>query len=584
MKKIAIMGLGMVGGAIHRYFLTKNINPALYDPAKGFSDSSVLADAEIIFIAVPTPYYLDGSGFDDSYLHEAIRTIPVAGKTIVLKSTILPGTTDVLQEAYPQHRILFNPEFLTESRADQDMQFPNRQIVGYTKLSRQDAETVMDILPDAPYKKIIPAKAAETVKYFGNAFYALKVAYANQMFDLCNTIGVDYELIKECAKAEPWMGEMHWEIYHRGYRGYGGKCLPKDTRSILQLAKQNGVDLTLLNSAEEYNNQLQESQGIDISWKIGSPDKMTIGNGRQATGKKYLVTGGAGFIGSTLAKKLLEEGHEVVIIDNLMTGMRERIPAGATFIEADLTDLESVKPHFSGIDGVFHCAAIPRVPYSVEHPIESSTHNIFGTLNTLIAARDAGVKRVVYSASSSAYGDQEELPQHPGMKTKPLSPYALQKLVGEHYCTQFASLYGLQAISLRYFNVYGPGMAEDGAYAPVFAIFKRQKLAGQPLTVFGDGSQTRSFTHVDDVVRANIAAMTSDRVGNGEVVNVGGDRSVSIREITEYFNHPVQYLPSRPGDVPHSQADNSLTKELLGWEPRISFDEGFRNLLENWGL
>src|SRR5512133_1579718 len=467
MSRIAIIGAGMVGGAVHRYFLTKNIHPSIYDPAKGFADPSVLANADIIFIAVPTPYYLDGTGFDDSYLHKAIQTIPVPGKTIVLKSTILPGTTDALQVAYPQHRILFNPEFLTESRVDKDMQFPNRQIVGYTKESRCDAETVLDILPDAPFKKIVPAKAAETVKYFGNAFYALKVAYANQMFDLCNAIGVDYEIVKECGKAEPWIGEMHLDIFHRGYRGYGGKCLPKDTRSIIQLGKKFDVQLSILDAAEAYNNNLQQSQGIDISWKIGSPEKEEMRsekNNASVPKKRYIVTGGAGFIGSTLAKQLLKEGHDVTIIDNLITGKRERIPAEATFIEADLTDLESIRPHFLGIDGVFHCAAVPRVPYSVEHPIESSTHNIFGTLNTLVAARDAGVKRVVYSASSSAYGDQEELPQHPGMKTKPLSPYALQKLVGEHYCTQFSSLYGLEAVSLRYFNVYGPNMAEDGAY------------------------------------------------------------------------------------------------------------------------
>ena len=279
MKKIGIMGVGMVGGAIHRYFLTKNIEPALYDPHKGHNDISVLNDADLIFVAVPTPYYLDGpdghrgEGFDDSFLHEAIKAIPGEGKTVVLKSTILPGTTDALQKAYPQHRILFNPEFLTESRVDEDMQHPTRQIVGYTEQSRCDAETVMDTLPDAPFQKIVPAKVAEAVKYFSNAFYALKVAYANQFFDLCDKAGIDYETVKECGKAEPWMGDMHWEIFHRGYRGYGGKCLPKDTRALIQLAKKHGIDMTTLMSAETYNNDLQTAQGIDIAWKEGSPDK-----------------------------------------------------------------------------------------------------------------------------------------------------------------------------------------------------------------------------------------------------------------------------------------------------------------------
>ena len=273
--RIAIIGTGMVGGAVNRYFLTKNIQPALFDPPKGYHDIEVLRDADVIFVAVPTPFYLDGSGFDDSYLKAAINTIPVPGKTIVLKSTILPGTTDALQELYPQHRILFNPEFLTETRADKDMQFPNRQMVGFTDKSRGDAELVMDMLPRAPFEKIMPAKAAELVKYVTNAFYSLKVTYANQMYDLCDKLGVEYDLIKAGVEQEPWMGgTMHWEVMHKGYRGYGGKCLPKDTRSIIQLARKLGVDLSVLEAAEVYNNELGKKQGLDIQWEEGSPKKI----------------------------------------------------------------------------------------------------------------------------------------------------------------------------------------------------------------------------------------------------------------------------------------------------------------------
>lgn len=272
------MGTGMVGGALDRYFKTQNVQTGLYDPPKGLSDVEVLRGADVIFLAVPTPYYLDGTGFDDSFMRAAIEAIPVPGKTIVLKSTITPGTTEKFQALYPQHRILFNPEFLTETTADFDMQFPKRQIVGYTPESRRDAELVMGLLPRAPFEKIVSAKDAEMVKYFGNAFYALKVAYANQMFDLCQKMGVDYDTVKDCAKAEPMIvGDQrntHLEIYHKGYRGYGGKCLPKDTRSIIQLAESLGIDLALLKEAEKYNNELQKSQGIDIQWKEGSPDKV----------------------------------------------------------------------------------------------------------------------------------------------------------------------------------------------------------------------------------------------------------------------------------------------------------------------
>lgn len=271
MKRIAIMGTGMVGGTLARFFETQSVAVGLYDPPKGLQDVSLLAAADVIFIAVPTPYYLDRAGFDDSFLRAAIEAIPVAGKTIVLKSTILPGTTERFQSMYSQHRFLFNPEFLTESTADFDMQHPNRQIIGVTAQSREDAAAVLELLPRAPFEKVIPATEAELVKYFGNAFYALKVAYANQMFDVCQKLGLDYDLIKECAKAEPMVGGTHLEVIHKGYRGYGGKCLPKDTRSIIQLAKQHGIDLTLLAAAEEYNNALVAGQGLDIQWHEGSP-------------------------------------------------------------------------------------------------------------------------------------------------------------------------------------------------------------------------------------------------------------------------------------------------------------------------
>lgn len=277
MPRIAIMGTGMVGGALDRALKLQNVQAGLFDPPKGLSDVTVLRDADVIFVAVPTPYYLDGSGFDDSFMRAAIEAIPVPGKTIVLKSTITPGTTDRFQSEFPQHRFLFNPEFLTETTADYDMQFPKRQMVGYTPQSRGDAELVMGILPRALFEKIIPAKTAEMVKYFGNAFYALKVAYANQMFDLCQKMGIEYDVIKECAKAEPMMvGDQrnsHLEIFHKGYRGYGGKCLPKDTRSIIQIADAHGVDLSLLKKAEEYNNELGRKQKIDIQWEEGSPKR-----------------------------------------------------------------------------------------------------------------------------------------------------------------------------------------------------------------------------------------------------------------------------------------------------------------------
>lgn len=299
---------------------------------------------------------------------------------------------------------------------------------------------------------------------------------------------------------------------------------------------------------------------------------------------KYLVTGGAGFVGSTLTDALLAAGHSVRIIDNFSTGKREQVNPGAELIEADFTDLEAIKPHFVGMDGVFHLGALPRIPLSIEQPVETTHVNLMGTLNVLVAARDAKVKRLVYSASSSAYGNQPTLPLRPDMPPDPLNPYALQKFVGEKFCQQFSRFYGLETVSLRYFNLYGPRMADTGAYVSVIATFRRQRLAGDSLTVVGDGEQSRDFTHVSDAVRANMLAMASDKVGTGEVLNIGAGERHSVNEIAAAFGGEATHLPERPGEIKHTLADISLTKELIGWEPKMKFADGLRLVIQDAGL
>lgn len=298
----------------------------------------------------------------------------------------------------------------------------------------------------------------------------------------------------------------------------------------------------------------------------------------------YLVTGGAGFIGSNLVDKLIEAGHQVRVLDNLYTGKRSNVNPAAEFVLADFTKLDEIKPHFAGIDGVFHVGAIPRIPLSIEQPIETMQANVMGTLNVLVAARDAKVKRVVYSASSSAYGDQKEMPLKPEMRPNPLNPYALHKYVGELLCEEFSRLYGLPTVSLRYFNVYGPRMANDGAYVTVIAVFMRQRKAGEQLTIAGDGGQTRDFTHVYDVVRANMLAMESPKVGKGEVVNVGAGEKHSVNEIAAAVGGETKFIDARPAEARDTLADISLTTELIGWTPQIKFADGLRELLKAEGL
>lgn len=298
----------------------------------------------------------------------------------------------------------------------------------------------------------------------------------------------------------------------------------------------------------------------------------------------YLVTGGAGFIGSHLADSLLKDGHQVRIIDNLSTGKRERVPAGAEFHEADFTNFVAIRPFFDGVDGVFHVGALPRIPYSIDHPIESAQANIFGTLNVLVATRDAKVKRLVYSASSSAYGAQPEMPLRPDMRPNPINPYAMQKYVGELMIEEFSRFYGLETVGLRYFNVYGPRMADEGAYVTVIAIFMRQKKAGEALTIAGDGEQTRDFTHVYDIVKANRLAMDSKNVGKGEILNAGTGERHSINKIASIIGGPTATIPARFGEAKDSLADISLTKQMIGWEPTIKFEDGLRELLKSQGL
>ena len=261
--KIGIVGVGMVGGALNRYFVANKIKPLLYDKHQKNGSYAQINKADVIFICVPTPFD-EKKGFNLFSVEEAIKMIK-GKKIIVIKSTVLPGTTKKLQKKYPQHKILFNPEFLTEASADNDMFYPDRQIVGYTKESYNVASDIMRLLPLAPFERIIPATEAETAKYFGNCWFSVKVIYANQMYDLCRALKINYDRVKECAAADKRIGPSHLEIFHKGYRGYGGKCLPKDTKALIQKGKELGVDLELLETAEKINNELikQDEQNKD---------------------------------------------------------------------------------------------------------------------------------------------------------------------------------------------------------------------------------------------------------------------------------------------------------------------------------
>jgi nucleoside-diphosphate-sugar epimerase len=301
----------------------------------------------------------------------------------------------------------------------------------------------------------------------------------------------------------------------------------------------------------------------------------------------YLVTGGAGFIGSHLTEELARRGERVRVVDSLITGKRQNLAhiSGIEFIEGDLADLDVARRAVDGMDFVLHQAAIPSVPRSVQDPITSNRANIDASLNVLVAARDANVKRLVYAGSSSAYGDAPTLPKIETMPTAPLSPYALQKLVAEQYGQMFTKLYGLETVTIRYFNVFGPRQDPSSPYSGVISLFISALCDGRQPTIYGDGEHTRDFTYVANVVDGVLRACMAPEA-SGEVINVatGGRVSLNqlfrtIRELVGARVEPIHAGP-RAGDVRDSQADIQKARRLLGYEPTVSFDEGLKKTVE----
>jgi UDP-glucose 4-epimerase len=307
---------------------------------------------------------------------------------------------------------------------------------------------------------------------------------------------------------------------------------------------------------------------------------------------EHLVTGGGGFIGSNIVRTLIQEGQEVRVLDDFSTGRRENL-AGLEehiqLIEGDLRDEQTLQRAVAGVRHIFHLGALPSVIRSVNQPLPTHDVNITGTLRLLLAARDAGVERVVFSSSSSVYGDTPTLPKREDMKPMPLSPYALSKLTGEHYMRIFHGLYGLQTFSLRYFNVFGPRQDPNSHYAAVIPLFVDAIRQGRPPVIYGDGEQTRDFTFVENVVQANLACRTAPESAAGGVYNVAcGDRtSVNrlARMIAEKLGSDIQpkYQAPRPGDVRDSQAANALAREHLGWAPTVDFETGIARTIQWFG-
>lgn len=306
---------------------------------------------------------------------------------------------------------------------------------------------------------------------------------------------------------------------------------------------------------------------------------------------RYVVTGGAGFIGSNIAEALCKRGESVVVFDDFSTGKRvnlAHLAGDVEVLEGSITDLAMCRLAVKGADYVLHEAALPSVPRSVEDPVTTHTVNVTGTVNMLVAARDAGVKRFVFAASSAAYGDLPTLPKLEDMPTNPLSPYAVQKLASEAYCRLFFTLYGLETISLRYFNVFGPRQDPTSQYAAVVPAFITMLLRGEAPTIDGDGEQSRDFTFVENVIHANLLACHAPREAAGEVYNIACGEQISVNTLARLIaevigtNVKAKHGPARPGDVKHSLAGIDKAKKLLGFEPIVGFREGLEKVIPTY--
>ena len=306
---------------------------------------------------------------------------------------------------------------------------------------------------------------------------------------------------------------------------------------------------------------------------------------KKTSRKKCMVTGGAGFIGSHLVERLLKDGHQVIVLDNFCTGRRQNLDHVKKFKTLKIVDIDIAAPYvqlnkyFDQIDWVFHLAARADIVPSIVDPLSYHQSNVDGTVNVLIASQNAKVKRFLYVASASCYGIPKQIPTPETADISPQYPYALTKYVGEQYTLHWARVYKLPVVSLRFFNVYGPRSRTSGTYGAVFGTFLAQKLAGKPLTVVGDGNQTRDFTFVTDVVSAMLVAVKSDIVG--EMFNVGSGGTYSINTLVKLLGGEVVYIPKRPGEPDTTLADISKIKRMLNWQPKVTFEEGVKMLLEN---
>ena len=557
-----------MGEAVRVWFEKQGYQLFLYDKGKQLGSPEELNKAEIIFLCLPTPFR-EGR-FDDSALWEVLGQI-TGEKTIVVKSTVLPGSAEEYQNQFSQHTFFMNPEFLRAKTATEDFLNPERQIVGYTANGKDKAQDILNLLPPAPFQKIVRASEAEMIKYFGNVFLANRVVFANHMYDVCQKLGIDYDTVKECAGADKRIGTSHFEIFDEGYRGYSGSCLPKDTKAFISLAERLGTDYRLLKTIDAINEELLGG------FHDAKEQKETI-----------LVTGGAGFIGSHLCEHLLQKGYQVICLDNFNSFYDPRLKEdniksiirhpNFVLVRGDILDKGTLGSVFSqyAISKVAHLAALPGVRTSFGASSGNYVDvNLRGTLNLLEEAKSKGVQQFIFASSSSVYGKASTAPfQESENQLVPISPYGVTKLSAELLCRSYHALYGIPITVLRIFSAFGPRQRPELA----LHAFTRHIKRGEEIPLLGSGEAARDLTYVGDIVSGIEKAL--EKEFPFEIFNLGNSRTVKVKEMIALLGEKlgvepkVKPMANHIGDLDVTFADITKAKGMLGWESQVSFEEG----------
>ena len=591
--KVGVIGLGFVGSSILKSLKLMGCDIKGYDIAKESDTFQETVESDILFLALPTVYDAEKKEYDKSCIIEVLKNLENCNYTglVVIKSTVEPKTTDKLANKFKILKLVHNPEFLTAATAFEDFHNQKHIVLGKSNNVSDKELKILEEFYNRYYKdtllSVCTCLESESMKIFCNCFYSVKIQFFNELYLLCQKTKCDYSVVKELMLKNDWINPMHTVVPGMdGKLSYGGYCFPKDTNALLEyMRSQESPHLVLEATILERNKMRDDNTNCNIINKQLKYD--TLSN------KKILITGGAGFIGSNITESLLIQGvKKVRVVDNLVTGKMENIKflldkyENLEFMYGDISNLETCRKAVKDMDIICNQAALGSVPRSVNDPLSSHYANVNGFLNILIAAKEEGIKRVVYASSSSVYGDNPDLPKVEENTGNVLSPYAATKAIDEIYSGVFTKCYGMECIGLRYFNIFGPRQDPNGAYAAVIPKFIDLMKNGKQPTINGNGTFSRDFTYVENAVQANILAMTIENTEcYGEAFNIGAGGQYSLLELISILNKELKtniepiFGPNRPGDIPHSNANISKAQQMLGYVPKISFEIGISKLL-----